>query len=218
MDLLRAVKNAFIPEQAEQLDSSKEARFLVVGLKGAGKSTLMKQLNLGEVVKFTPSPGFSYETVKYNNLSLFCWDLGSNGEAQSVERMFYQNTSGVIFVCDANDEGSLDKVRDGLNRLLQEHELRGASILLLANKSDLPSSLPSMVVADRIGLVRLRYRRWTHMSCVAMSGDRLREGLRWLKEQQDFRNQGADDNQEKYSFLAHAPPTERAERHYIPVL
>mmetsp|Transcript_2421 Transcript_2421/g.6827 ORF Transcript_2421/g.6827 Transcript_2421/m.6827 type:complete len:109 (+) Transcript_2421:150-476(+) len=43
-------------------------RNLMVGLEGAGKSTILYKLKLGEIVN-TPSIGFNVETVEYKNIS-----------------------------------------------------------------------------------------------------------------------------------------------------
>ncbi|GMP55448.1 hypothetical protein CsSME_00020263 [Camellia sinensis var. sinensis] len=66
------------------LFGNKEARILVLGLDNAGKTTILYQLQMGEVVFTIPSwysflvsfsIGFNVETVQYNNIKFQVWDL-----------------------------------------------------------------------------------------------------------------------------------------------
>jgi GTPase SAR1 family protein len=46
-----------------------EVRVLVLGLDNAGKTTILYQLKMGEVVSTIPTIGFNVETVTYKNLT-----------------------------------------------------------------------------------------------------------------------------------------------------
>ena len=48
----------------------------MVGLDGAGKTTILYKLKLGEVTNTIPTVGFNVETVKYKNVSFNVWDVG----------------------------------------------------------------------------------------------------------------------------------------------
>eukprot|EP00051_Salpingoeca_urceolata_P008939 m.110149 g.110149 ORF g.110149 m.110149 type:complete len:86 (+) comp16019_c2_seq3:195-452(+) len=54
----------------------KELRILILGLDGAGKTTILYRLQVGEVVTTIPTIGFNVETVTYKNLKFQVWDLG----------------------------------------------------------------------------------------------------------------------------------------------
>jgi len=53
-----------------------EVRILMLGLDGAGKSTILYKLKLGEVLSTVPTIGFNVETLEYNNISFTVWDIG----------------------------------------------------------------------------------------------------------------------------------------------
>jgi hypothetical protein len=57
---------------------SKERRILILGLDGAGKTTILYRLQVSEVVTTIPTIGFNVETVQYKNLKFQVWDLGRN--------------------------------------------------------------------------------------------------------------------------------------------
>ena len=46
----------------------REMRILILGLDGAGKTTILYRLQAGEVVTTIPTIGFNVETVTYKNL------------------------------------------------------------------------------------------------------------------------------------------------------
>jgi ADP-ribosylation factor-like protein 1 len=55
---------------------SKDVRILILGLDGAGKTTILYRLQIGEVVTTIPTIGFNVETVTYKNIKFQVWDLG----------------------------------------------------------------------------------------------------------------------------------------------
>ena len=59
-----------------RLVGKKEMRILMVGLDGAGKTTILYKMKLGEVVTTIPTIGFNVETVEYKNISFTVWDVG----------------------------------------------------------------------------------------------------------------------------------------------
>ena len=59
------------------LFGSKERRILILGLDGAGKTTILYRLQVAEVVTTIPTIGFNVETVQYKNLKFQVWDLGN---------------------------------------------------------------------------------------------------------------------------------------------
>ena len=109
--------------------------------------------------------------------------VGGPDKIRPLWRHYFQNTQGLIFVCDSNDRERITEGRDELARMLSEDELRDAVILVFANKQDLPNAMPVAEVADKLGLHHLRNRHWHIQSSCATSGDGLYEGLDWLSSQ-----------------------------------
>ena len=56
-------------------------------------------------------------------------------------RCYYQDTNAVVYVIDSADKERLDVSRQELELMLQEEELKGAPVLILANKQDLPNAM-----------------------------------------------------------------------------
>ncbi|CAO2830963.1 unnamed protein product [Amaranthus hypochondriacus] len=162
------------------LFAKKEMRILMVGLDAAGKTTILYKLKLGEVVTTIPTIGFNVETVEYKNVSFTVWDVGGQDKIRPLWRHYFQNTQGLIFVVDTNDRDRINEARDELHRMLSEDELSDATLLVFANKQDLPNAMPVAEVTDKLGLHSLRRRRWYIQAACATSGEGLYEGLDWL--------------------------------------
>jgi len=164
-----------------------EMRILMVGLDAAGKTTILSELKLGEVVTTIPTIGFNVETVEYKNISFTVWDVGGQDKIRPLWRHYYQNTQGIIFVVDSNDRDRVDDSKDyehsakeELHRMLSEDELKDAVLLVFANKQDLPGAMKVQEVTERLGLNKLRNRQWYIQGASAPTGDGLYEGLDWL--------------------------------------
>lgn len=63
--------------------------------------------------------------------------------------------------------------------MLSEEELKGAKLLVLANKQDLPNHASVSEVSETLGLDQLKDRSWTIQGCCATKGEGLEEGLDW---------------------------------------
>ncbi|XP_009620631.1 ADP-ribosylation factor 2-B-like [Nicotiana tabacum] len=169
-----------ISKFVKMLFAKKEMRILMVGLDAAGKTTILYKLKLGEIVTTIPTIGFNVETVEYKNSSFTVWDVGGQDKIRPLWRHYFQNTQGLIFVVDSNDRDRITEARDELHRMLNEEELRSATILVFANKQDLPNAMSVAEISDKLGLHSLRQRRWYIQSACATSGQGLYEGLDWL--------------------------------------
>ena len=157
-----------------------ERRFLMVGLDAAGKTTILYKLKLGEVVTTIPTIGFNVETLEHKNVTFTVWDIGGKDKIRPLWRHYYQNTQAVIVVVDSNDRDRIGEARDELHRMISEDELCKASVLVFANKQDLPNAMGVAELTDKLGLHTLRDREWYIQAACATSGEGLFEGLEWL--------------------------------------
>ena len=65
-----------------------------MGLDGAGKTTILYKLQLGEVVTETPTTGFHVETVEYKNVTCTSWDLGGQDGFRPLWRQYFDAQVG----------------------------------------------------------------------------------------------------------------------------
>ena len=111
-----------------------QMRMIIIGLDNAGKTTILYKLQLGEIVTTVPTVGFNVETMNYEGLKFQVWDLGGQTGLRPYWRCYYQDTNAVVFVVDSADRERLEFAKQELELMLQEDELRGVPVLILANK------------------------------------------------------------------------------------
>ncbi|XP_060698768.1 ADP-ribosylation factor 5-like [Hemiscyllium ocellatum] len=163
----------------DRLFMKKQMRILMVGLDAAGKTTILYKLKLGEVVTTIPTIGFNVETLDYKNITFTVWDVGGQDKIRPLWRHYYQNTQGLIFVVDSNDQERVQESLEQLNKMINEDELSNAVLLIFANKQDLPNAMTTEDL--RAKLEPLATSRTLHIQpTCATSGHGLYEGLDWL--------------------------------------
>eukprot|EP00055_Hartaetosiga_balthica_P008509 m.31945 g.31945 ORF g.31945 m.31945 type:complete len:182 (-) comp6347_c2_seq1:80-625(-) len=162
------------------LFGEKERRILILGLDGAGKTTILYRLQVGEVVSTIPTIGFNVETVTYKNLKFQVWDLGGQTSIRPYWRCYYSNTDAIIYVVDSCDTERMGISKGELVSMLEEEELRSAVLLVMANKQDLPNALSPSQVSEALGLSALKSRTWSIFKTSATKGEGLDDAMEWL--------------------------------------
>ncbi|URE48844.1 ARF [Musa troglodytarum] len=156
------------------LFGNREARILVLGLDNAGKTTILcntpigfrwgkwsRPSQVGAPLSLMLTIGFNVETVQYNNVKFQVWDL-------------------VIYVVDSSDTDRLVTAKDEFHAILEEEELKGAVVLVFANKQDLPGALDDAAITEALELHKIKSRQWAIFKTSAIKGEGLFEGLDWL--------------------------------------
>mmetsp|Transcript_37679 Transcript_37679/g.82745 ORF Transcript_37679/g.82745 Transcript_37679/m.82745 type:complete len:185 (+) Transcript_37679:87-641(+) len=158
----------------------KELRILMLGLDNAGKTTILKKFNGEPLDTVSPTLGFNIKTLEYEGFKLNIWDVGGQKTIRSYWRNYFEATDGLVWVVDSADRPRLQDCRDELDRLLQEERLSGATLLIFANKQDLPGALSAAEIRDVLGLEKIQRRHWLILPCSAYTGEGLLEGVKWL--------------------------------------
>lgn len=166
-----------------RLFNKKQVRILMIGLDSAGKTTILYKLKLGEIVTTVPTIGFNVESVEYKNICFTVWDIGGQDRIRKLWRHYYQNTNGIIFVVDSSDRQRIDDARIELKKLIELSELSEAVLLIFANKQDLPNSMSTTELGEKLELLKIRNREWYIQGACATSGYGLCEGIDWLSKE-----------------------------------
>ena len=106
--------------------------------------------------------------------------MGGQTSIRPYWRCYYANTDAVIYVVDSADRDRVNTSRDELFAMLDEEELKDASLLVLANKQDLEGAMTVAEISEAFKLTDLRNRQWTIFKCSAHTGEGLTESLDWL--------------------------------------
>jgi small GTP-binding protein len=164
-------------------DIKKNVRILMLGLDGAGKTTILYNLKLDEQIVTIPTIGFNVETVTHKNLSFTIWDIGGQDKIRKLWNYYFMNTTALIYVVDANDRERMEEAADELWKILNDDEMIGTPLLVLGNKQDLPQSMSVSEMMDTLRLMTCKSRPWYIQATCAKSGDGIYEGMEWLSKE-----------------------------------
>ncbi|KAJ0583607.1 putative small GTPase superfamily, ARF/SAR type, P-loop containing nucleoside triphosphate hydrolase [Helianthus annuus] len=94
-------------------------------------------------------------------------------------RCYFPNTQAIIYVVDSSDTERLVIAKEEFHAILEEEELKGAVVLIFANKQDLPGALDDAAVTESLELHKIKNRQWSIFKTSAIKGEGLFEGLDW---------------------------------------
>ncbi|EMD41179.1 GTP-binding protein [Gelatoporia subvermispora B] len=158
----------------------KEMRILFLGLDNAGKTTILKKLSGEDITGISPTLGFNIKTFVHRQYTLNIWDVGGQRTLRPYWRNYFEQTDALVWVVDACDRMRMQDCKEELHSLLLEDRLAGASLLVLANKQDLPGSLSGPEIRDALDLDSIKSHHWKILPCSAITGENLVEGLDWV--------------------------------------
>eukprot|EP00638_Chattonella_subsalsa_P010272 CAMPEP_0117756846 /NCGR_PEP_ID=MMETSP0947-20121206/14347_1 /TAXON_ID=44440 /ORGANISM="Chattonella subsalsa, Strain CCMP2191" /LENGTH=128 /DNA_ID=CAMNT_0005576563 /DNA_START=152 /DNA_END=538 /DNA_ORIENTATION=+ len=111
------------------------------------------------------------------------WDI--SGKEKDNWSKYYLNTQAIIFVIDATQR-DFSKEKEALKGIREDRKLKGALILIYANKQDEHGCKKATDLSKMLGLeaeVTWNKGNWNHwkiQGCCGLTGDGLYQGLDWL--------------------------------------
>ncbi|XP_016420473.1 ADP-ribosylation factor-like protein 2 isoform X2 [Sinocyclocheilus rhinocerous] len=151
-----------------------------MGLDNAGKTTILKKFNGEDVSTISPTLGFNIKTLEHRGFKLNIWDVGGQKSLRSYWRNYFESTDGLVWVVDSADRLRLEDCRKELSTLLLEERLAGATLLVFANKQDLPGALSKDGIQEVLALDDIKTHHWCIVGCSAVTGENLLMGVDWL--------------------------------------
>ncbi|XP_014666140.1 PREDICTED: ADP-ribosylation factor-like protein 5B [Priapulus caudatus] len=153
------------------LFGSEEHKVILIGLDNAGKTTLLYQFLMNEVVHTSPTIGSNVEEVTWRNIHFLMWDIGGQESIRTAWQSYYANTEVVILVVDSTDRERLSTVKQEFYKLLQSQDLHKASLLVFANKQDIKGSMSSAEISKYLNLTSDKCLPWHIQGCCALTGE-----------------------------------------------
>lgn len=161
---------------------SPEMRVLILGLDAAGKTTILYRTKLGEVVSTIPTIGFNVESVKHKNVNLTMWDVGGRDKIRPLMRHYFANTQAFVFVIDSSDRERITDAHKELYTFLNEDELRECSVLIIANKQDLPNAMSVEEIKKGLDFDAISQNPKAVFPTSALTGEGIEEAFNWLSD------------------------------------
>ncbi|KAF6005550.1 hypothetical protein F1559_005154 [Cyanidiococcus yangmingshanensis] len=161
--------------------SGQRIELLLLGLDGAGATTLLYRLKLQKFIITVPTLGSVEETIHWGSDEILFHDLGGTDKLRPLWPMYQDGIQGVIYVVDAADRRLLDVNRRELRRFYRSAvKLHQAPLLIFATKQDLPEAMQSEELHQELGLDEIPCRCWHIVGCSAITGEGIREGIDWI--------------------------------------
>jgi small GTP-binding protein len=158
------------------------ANVLVVGLSGAGKTSLLSRVSGGGARHLLPTHGCSLVRLAQHGFKLNCLDLGGSVSARSSWSAYYARAHAIIFVIDAADRCSLERAGTLLQDLLDQPRLLGLPLLILANKQDQFSAATGTEISNGLNCSQIRGRLWQIQQTSAVTSEGLQVAFEWLNK------------------------------------
>ena len=163
----------------------KHVRIIMIGLNGAGKTSILYQLKLSDLVETIPTIGFNVEEIRYKSLNISIWDMGGNNiiyenEVRKLWRHYYLEADGIIFVVDSTDKERFEQAKQALSLLIFDEELKGVPLLVYANKQDLNEAVYPNELFEYLNLKNIKNNKWLLQGTSALNGSGIKEGFDWL--------------------------------------
>lgn len=176
----KPITMGFLSVLKKMRQKEKEMRILLLGLDNAGKTTILKRFNGESIDTISPTLGFNIKTLEHRGYTLNMWDVGGQKSLRSYWRNYFECTDGLVWVVDSADRMRLESCREELMVLLGEERLAGATLLVLANKQDLPGALSAQEIKDILELDNIKTHHWSVVGVSAVTGDKLLNAVDWM--------------------------------------
>mmetsp|Transcript_1771 Transcript_1771/g.4051 ORF Transcript_1771/g.4051 Transcript_1771/m.4051 type:complete len:208 (+) Transcript_1771:292-915(+) len=184
----------------QQYFEKREVRFLMIGLDGAGKTSLLERTKLcfnnrhnpinaadtkefeHRLQKVSPTVGLNIGRLEIKGTKVIMWDLGGQESLRGIWDKYFPDASGIVWVIDSTNPDRMEEAKQTLQGVLQTPDLDGVPLLVFANKSDLPGAAPEDDIR-KLALPADVSNGSRHLRVVAASAleDRgVSDGVGWL--------------------------------------
>lgn len=81
----------------------KQCKVVMLGLDGAGKTTILYSLKLGDVINTIPTIGFNVEELNFKTIKFMVWDVGGQEKLRNLWTHYFDKARALIYVIDSSD-------------------------------------------------------------------------------------------------------------------
>lgn len=177
MGLWKKIKNVFGIGR-------KKANIVLVGLDNSGKTTVLNRMMPSKGVKTetTPTIGYSLEEFRRGNIRFTAYDMGGGSQFRDIWANYYNDCDALIFVVDSTDALRFQVAYNELSVILEDRTFtdRRTPLLVLANKTDLPTCLSVVEIQRALRLDNIRNHSWGIFAISALDGSGIEDALSWL--------------------------------------
>jgi len=145
----------------------KERNICILGLNGAGKSSLLNDIkwkfnepSYRQPDEMIPTTGLNHLKLHAQKMTWTLWDLGGLKKYRGAWKSYYSDTDILIWVIDSSDNTTLEESIEELKKLISDPDLKFCPVILMANKQDLHGALNKEEIIQRFQLEEVNDRKW----------------------------------------------------------
>ncbi|XP_032915452.1 ADP-ribosylation factor-like protein 9 isoform X7 [Catharus ustulatus] len=158
-------------------------QILVLGLDGAGKTSILHSLAINHVKRsVAPTEGFNAICIYTEESQMDFLEIGGSESLRSYWKMYLPKVLLLVYVVDSADHARLPMAKQLLHQLIQNNST--LPVVVLANKQDLKGAycitdIHDALALSDIGDERKMFLIGTH---VAEDGSEISSGMKDAKE------------------------------------
>eukprot|EP00826_Nyctotherus_ovalis_P014912 TRINITY_DN14196_c0_g9_i1.p1 TRINITY_DN14196_c0_g9~~TRINITY_DN14196_c0_g9_i1.p1 ORF type:complete len:186 (-),score=53.25 TRINITY_DN14196_c0_g9_i1:136-693(-) len=152
-------------KSTEDSKQETEVRFLLLGLDGAGKTTILNAITDKIDPHPIPTIGLNMETITINNISASFWDV--SGSATVLWKHYYEGAGGVVYVIDSAKAEGIEAAVEELYQMAEDMKAPEVPLLILGNKQDVHGALTQEQITQSIDFNRLAKKSVILKTCTA---------------------------------------------------
>ncbi|XP_078087175.1 ADP-ribosylation factor-like protein 9 [Mustelus asterias] len=178
-------KRCYFEEEYERIKEiqPREKQILVLGLDGAGKTSILNCLADHTVKQSTsPTQGFNAVCIHAGGCKLDFLEIGGSCNLRSYWNLYLNKAQILIYVVDSANEERLPLAGQELHRLLKQDPL--LPLVLLANKQDLEGALNISDLHRKLLLHDVNYEKKLFLMAtnVTENGTEIPKSIQGVKE------------------------------------
>ncbi|XP_068961137.1 ADP-ribosylation factor-like protein 9 [Petaurus breviceps papuanus] len=140
-----------VPSQKQSQDKAQNKQVLVLGLDGAGKTSVLHTLATNKVQhSIAPTQGFNAVCINNGDMQMEFLEIGGSEPFRSYWKMYLSKVLVLIFVVDSADHGRLPDAKEHLHQLIQKDP--ALPLVVFANKQDLEDAYCITDIHEALGL------------------------------------------------------------------
>ena len=130
---------------------------LLVGIDGAGKTSLLNTLQGRFAKEPRPSQGFEQVQMQLDeHTKVNMYDLAGNAKMRDIWVNYYGDVHGVIFMVDAADAARMGESAKTFKQIMSHKLLSNKPVLLVGNKQDVDGAATSEALRSTFGVGALQ--------------------------------------------------------------
>ena len=163
---------------------TKNLDVVLVGLNNSGKTTFCESIKLGANPKVQPAPtiGLNISTFSERGVKFKVWDIGGTQQFRKEWPRYTRDADIIAFLVDVADHYKWPIARKELHVLLEDKELRGKPLLILANKIDLEPDVEEKTLIRELNLDYITENDWVIIPISAKYGNNVDEAVQHLSK------------------------------------